>query len=430
MDSKTSNPTPPSSLLTAMLKDDMAPKQKPSRYSVYPPTPPSTMQSQSDNSLWTKYPPVMVPRYDLPDPYIPPTEGLRSAEELVDSYASQLGELDGRIKGAKEARKSLRTDSEARQQLELHSFLQQTYTDTTWNLQTRMEAWEKALALQAELEPERQTILEQDRVLVGKILLEYNAFTSLRSYEAEASEAQRLTSLRAEETRNRAKKLTKVEHNIKRMFGFRLDRLRSQEPTLSPQTNQPQSPPIPDWFYVLRSKFHQLLPHGDVAVGFQALLKTIDKLQKEAECWKQQGGPKSWDKVWHKPNKQWPHEFQRLKGGWWKCRSGPEAPDAERWCSVCHKTQNTAQQPDQPNQKNPQEKLDTIMGFIRVAMEDVAKMDQEVVKQRFQEEQKRESDSRKMHNEVSLRHPVEDPAGGPENSVNYSLFHGLEDTLR
>ncbi|KAI4867091.1 hypothetical protein F4820DRAFT_468311 [Hypoxylon rubiginosum] len=393
------------------------------------------VQPQSAKSNWMQYPPKEVPRYDLPDPYVPPTNGLWGAEELVDSYANQLDELGRKIKDANEARKSLYTDSEVRQKLELHSFLRQTYANSAFDIQTRINAWEKALTLQDELEPERQAILKRDKVLINKILLEYKAYTDVRSYEAEASEAQALACLRAEETRKNAKKLTRVERNVKHMFGFSLDRLRSQEPILLSQKDthpiQSQSPPVPDWFPILRSKFKQLLPDGDIADAFKALLQLIDKLQNEVEYWNRRGGAKSWDKIWHEPNKRWPHEFQRLKGGWWKCRSAPDAPLAERRCPVCHvKPKKTAQQ---PNRQNPQGKLDTVMECIHVAMEEVAKTDQAVVRQRLQQEQERKSNSSKIHNEVPLHQHVQPTADGPVNSVNsfnYSLLHGLEDPLR
>ncbi|KAI1763779.1 hypothetical protein GGR53DRAFT_467059 [Hypoxylon sp. FL1150] len=394
-------PTPPKSLLTAMLQDDMAPKQKHLRSSLLPME--SFTESQSKNSGWFGFPPKEVPRLDLSSPYIPPTDkGLMFAEELVESYASQLNQLENRMKNIKKARESLGNNSHSLKQPQLLSLFQQTYTNSALDNQTRLQSWQKALQLRERLEPQHQALLAQDRLLVDEILFEYKAYTSLRAYEAKASEAQTLACSRVKETQKHERNLSTVERNIKHMFGFALD---SQFPDLT-RTNpaQIQPPPIPDWFYILREKLTELVPGGNDVVTFQNLLNLIDNLQLEVDYCNQRGDAKSWDKVWHDPDNKWPHEFQRLKGGWWRCRSGPEAPKVERRCPACHaKSEKTL-----PH-SNPQEDLHRLMESILASMKDVAKVDQAAVKQRLHLTRNHKSDNTSIQYEDPLQQPIKLP---------------------
>lgn len=44
----------------------------------------------------------------------------------------------------------------------------------------------------------------------------------------------------------------------------------------------------------------------------------------------------TWDKQYHEPNEGWSNSLRRSRGGWWVCRSDPEATQAERECPLCH----------------------------------------------------------------------------------------------
>ncbi|KAI1775221.1 hypothetical protein F4818DRAFT_42433 [Hypoxylon cercidicola] len=436
MDSEVSKPVPAkntSSLLTLMLKESMAPQQKDLGLSRYPTMAPPLAKFQSTsasrgNTLWKGYPPKLAPKLDLEDPYIPPTAGLVDAEELVNSYNSQLNELGSRMKDTYEARQSLYINSPAHPQFELLSSYQQTYSSGAFNSRKGFYAWEHAIKLQANLEPGRQAILKQDRILVDKILLDYQAHTNLKTYEANISEAKAVARTRAEEGQKHANKLSKVDRNVKRMFGFHLDGCPSRKVLSSSQADTHPAPPnpphIPDWFYILHSKSEPFLAAGDVTIIFLTLLQLIDKLQKEVECWNQLNGKRGWDKNWHEPNMKWPHEFQRLKGGWWKCRSGPEAPDVERQCSLCNfKPKKAAQQ---PSLAKSGEKLDAIMKSITATMKEVAKEDQAVVRQRRLQEEARETDNSQLPYQIPIRQPIDESG----YRANYSLLRGHEDMPR
>jgi hypothetical protein len=50
-----------------------------------------------------------------------------------------------------------------------------------------------------------------------------------------------------------------------------------------------------------------------------------------------------WDKEYHEPDNKWKALGYSASEGWWKCRSGPGATDAELRCVVCHRNRTVAQ---------------------------------------------------------------------------------------
>jgi hypothetical protein len=44
-----------------------------------------------------------------------------------------------------------------------------------------------------------------------------------------------------------------------------------------------------------------------------------------------------WDLHFHERNHGWTTEHARRYGGWWKCRSGPNAPEIEQKCLHCRR---------------------------------------------------------------------------------------------
>ncbi|KAI1470822.1 uncharacterized protein F4812DRAFT_280166 [Daldinia caldariorum] len=92
-------------------------------------------------------------------------------------------------------------------------------------------------------------------------------------------------------------------------------------------------------------------------------------------------GSAAWDKKWHEPNNQWAFPHQRKHGGWWKCRSGPDAPQAEARCRFCHyhdfKT-DTPEPPPSPSKRSAREQLAELQGAIDEAMAVVGERDKAV----------------------------------------------------
>ncbi|KAI0161653.1 hypothetical protein GGR52DRAFT_132321 [Hypoxylon sp. FL1284] len=185
---------------------------------------------------------------------------------------------------------------------------------------------------------------------------------------------------------------TTAEHNVRNMFGHgsggppgpsaSLPR-RQQATSLAPlpvplQPLRSQTPSIPEWFPIMRANINGYFPAKDDAAAYKLLLHLLCQYQREVEYRERHGDPKQWDKFWHEPSKNWPHEHQRLKGGWWKCRSEPDAPEAQRRCIICHRGRK--KQADQPPE-DPKAELDFLMGHMQSAMEEVARMDQAVVRQ-------------------------------------------------
>ncbi|KAG9238865.1 hypothetical protein BJ875DRAFT_361243, partial [Amylocarpus encephaloides] len=47
--------------------------------------------------------------------------------------------------------------------------------------------------------------------------------------------------------------------------------------------------------------------------------------------------PLEWSLHFHEKNHEWQTKHARNWGGWWKCRTGQKAPEAERNCKHCHR---------------------------------------------------------------------------------------------
>ncbi|KAI2469950.1 hypothetical protein F4781DRAFT_200467 [Annulohypoxylon bovei var. microspora] len=126
---------------------------------------------------------------------------------------------------------------------------------------------------------------------------------------------------------------------------------------------------IPDWFPLLKIPVNgdDLQSRWTNFLSFFGVLDKAIKLKYDLEK------PK-WDKKWHDPHPKWPHTHRALKGGWWKCRSGPDAPKAEAECRMCHKV---TQLPNQPF--NMEERHKEIMNAINEAMREVAEKDKAAV---------------------------------------------------
>ncbi|KAI5868623.1 hypothetical protein GGS23DRAFT_39949 [Durotheca rogersii] len=179
---------------------------------------------------------------------------------------------------------------------------------------------------------------------------------------------------------------------------------------------------IPDWFLFLEDTEKLGVAGKDSQGRWNRLLNQIVTLQKDIESGKNGEKPKStWDKEWHEPSPQWPLPHRQQKGGWWKCRLGPDAPAAERECHICHDGSAQLKQP-RP-EADPEEILAEILDAIAKAMKLVADKDKRVIAER----------SRQLENgfgEQFLKEVHESIYAPPDDGSRrqpYSLLRGYED---
>jgi hypothetical protein len=141
---------------------------------------------------------------------------------------------------------------------------------------------------------------------------------------------------------------------------------------------------IPDWFPVLNARGTMHLSGDDDETRLLVLMNRIAYLYQQVEGDAQGQGPKKkWDMHFHEPSLRWEYEHQREKGGWWMCRSGDEAPQAERECNKCHRTLKaaaTSSEPeDYPEFDSHAEHYNWIMSEIKEAMREVADQDKQAI---------------------------------------------------
>ncbi|KAL8346867.1 hypothetical protein RB598_000639 [Gaeumannomyces tritici] len=178
----------------------------------------------------------------------------------------------------------------------------------------------------------------------------------------------------------------------------------------TPKEAQGSGKSIPDWFCLLEKKGWVRLRSQGEENRFDELLNKLARLEDEVrrQQTEVQGARKApWDDHFHEPNPGWAHESQRIRGGWWTCRDGEDAPLAERLCQVCRSESPesspcgspVAQAPDRrvpkshPPTRIPQRKsqqrhnpkvmaadyLEELMGRVRTAMAIVAEKDKKFV---------------------------------------------------
>jgi len=104
----------------------------------------------------------------------------------------------------------------------------------------------------------------------------------------------------------------------------------------------------PDWFKILEKKGKVKLHANGQKARYQELVSMLSTaswmMNREEEDMDNGAAPKKqWTKEWHEPNKFWPYKKWQERGGFWTCRSGPEASVAERRCTVCKSKRPTPQ---------------------------------------------------------------------------------------
>jgi len=144
---------------------------------------------------------------------------------------------------------------------------------------------------------------------------------------------------------------------------------------------------IPDWFTILDAKGTVPLYGETPLARFKELTNSMAHSSWAArdEQWDEEARPdrNSWRKEYHEPHRSWPNAKQRSRGGWWLCRSGPDASAAERNCKLCHTRDATAaQRPRRTSAATHKHILDE----VEKAMAEANKRDRLMLKYQLQQE--------------------------------------------
>lgn len=173
------------------------------------------------------------------------------------------------------------------------------------------------------------------------------------------------------------------------------DEQKWKKPDYSGPTNRPSNidtvmvPTVPDWFTILDARGANELYSGPTPMDrFKQLLLVVGALaySTREDQYDNESRPErhTWNKEYHEPNDAWPKAIQRLKGGWWACRRGPDASFAERSCRLCHR--NVPAEHVRASGPSVAERRQHILDEIESAMAEANQRDRFVLKHQLQQE--------------------------------------------
>ncbi|KAK3318387.1 hypothetical protein B0H66DRAFT_236057 [Apodospora peruviana] len=94
---------------------------------------------------------------------------------------------------------------------------------------------------------------------------------------------------------------------------------------------------VPSWFTVLDAKGTVKVVGEGQRARFEDFMSHLQRLHTDMTAEQNEPVKKPSQKEWHDANNAWPYDHWRRHGGWWTCRSGEDASEAERRCRTCHK---------------------------------------------------------------------------------------------
>ncbi|KAK4134412.1 hypothetical protein BT67DRAFT_318204 [Trichocladium antarcticum] len=154
---------------------------------------------------------------------------------------------------------------------------------------------------------------------------------------------------------------------------------------------------IPEWFRIIEAKGTVKLRGAAPMDRFQEFVQLIGRLPsgatKERNMTPQERIRKPFTKHYHEPSRGWPTAKQRVHGGWWTCRSTPDAYAAELGCELCHPRGIKA--PDSDKEMGPESEhfegiqtktLNSILAEVEKAQVEANKNEQLRVRQRMRKE--------------------------------------------
>jgi hypothetical protein len=160
-------------------------------------------------------------------------------------------------------------------------------------------------------------------------------------------------------------------------------------PTNPPSNLDTVAPTVPEWFTILDARgFNPLYAGATPKERFKNLLEVTGALLHSAkeDQYADESRPEryTWNKEYHEPNDGWPKAVQRAIGGWWACRSGPDASPAERNCRLCH--QRGVKEAVSASTPSMADLYQRILNEIESAMAEANKRDRSRLKHQLQQE--------------------------------------------
>ncbi|KAI1386267.1 uncharacterized protein F4822DRAFT_310944 [Hypoxylon trugodes] len=400
---------------------------------VIPLTSPS---SPTNLDHWDAYPLCASPPFESGRSTTSPRKGLTVPEKCTDNYSKQFTLLKEWMKKTNEeiiALRNTKHDLNLPRQLEIYRTLFRQAPDD----RTRRFADKKIIEIENQISSHYKTCIQREKTLSAEVLDAYANFVDVRSFEAHASARRRVLEM-VHQPQPSPREMSKTERLLgsdgssssnpslpkdNRLYfhgtplklttipfdqavasGLEhlgsLDTLVPPSPntskptslsepqvrtsnTLSPSTapsNTSNKLNIPDWFPLLKMQ----LEGKDVESRWKALLTLLGNLENAARRKDEREAATkkpNWDLNWHHPDPKWRHAHQREHGGWWKCKTGPNALKAEIECLECHHRY----EPAEPK-VDPRETLRKLNDSISKAMAKVAEKDEAIVLERMRKE--------------------------------------------
>ncbi|KAH6856721.1 hypothetical protein B0I37DRAFT_81320 [Chaetomium sp. MPI-CAGE-AT-0009] len=188
-----------------------------------------------------------------------------------------------------------------------------------------------------------------------------------------------------------------IMRNAQLVVDEKLKAFDQQDNWRKPETPTPVTPTsnvdivvtsVPEWFVIMEAKKVVPLRGATLLDRFKDLLLLMGTSLNDAreEQWVEESRPDkhTWNKQYHQPNDAWPNSTRRIRGGWWHCRSDPDAPPPERSCKLCHREVPVPRAEDQgPSEK---ERCQRLLENIEAAQAEANKKDRLLLKYQLQQE--------------------------------------------
>ncbi|KAI0152280.1 hypothetical protein F4776DRAFT_21686 [Hypoxylon sp. NC0597] len=404
-----------------MRNHDATPTRSAPNAPCYVPTTPSSPNPATRPlARWVAYPPQSAPDFDEVRSERPVGE-LPNIEDFTYQHIEQSTALREWMEQLKENRESLGSERRGRKMDRLREYWQLSVEGP--DVASRATAHFRAQHI-SRLAIYKKDDIEKDRELLSELHRTYDAFLSVEKAESHISARRRAAEILESRRQQQPRELSRTERLLGSDGSVPVDdglsrdvqlyflgsplQLRSipfndavaagiegvrvspiplyqalseavlipgARPLAVPTPNQPRNIIVPDWFALFTMRDAE----EDLETGWKNLLNSIGDLENAIKHNDAQGTSEKpkWDKEWHEPDPSWPYPHRRKHGGWWKCRSGRDAPRAEASCMLCHRNEPTP--PDTPQTSDPREQLKTIMDAVDEAMREVAKRDKAAV---------------------------------------------------
>ncbi|KAI0406112.1 hypothetical protein F4802DRAFT_117150 [Xylaria palmicola] len=387
---------------------------------------------------WFSYPPVQPPlRPSRLDTLRPPMPVTVDSFDPTDLFLQQSRAFQTWVQQMNAERIRLRHTPEY-EDLLMKLRQCQLLADRGATPALRTDAKQHIIAIKEKQAEERKRISAAELQYIREIELAWVSFVSLEKYEQEAARRRSLAA--GPELPPREKKSM-----VAALLGAEGSGDSEIEQPSGLLAGGPAYPiPVPEWFPVVEAQGKLGPIKGEtIEERYKNLLNKIHELESNRyqeeylkahpdEGWRAKNN--NWDKNWHEPNPGWPHEGQRIIGGWWKCRTGPTATEMENNCACC-KTSKSRAELEGISDEPPAQQLARVMAHIQTAMAVVAEEDKRIVLERLASDEdelarpKQEKPWLQFGEDAAPARPGTS-APGPhsrQQRINYAPLRGLED---